>query len=275
MKESLRVLLTTVALLVSASANAQQVPDPRVADLIRAGKLRVALFLPAYVKDPVTGEIRGRGTGTITVQIAQTLAARLGVEVQLLGYPTPSAVAECLKAGSCDISFTAFNLFGTAEIGYSPPLFILPFTLLVPAGSPIGSVADADRPGVRIAVVSGHESTRALSRTVRHAELLGAEIPDAAFELLRTRQANAFASHILVLQDYSTKLPGSRVLEDRYGANLAAIAISKDKAGWLAYVSEFVEEAKASGLVQRAIERAGMRGIRVAPPGNPKPSGRS
>ena len=272
MKESLCVLLTTVALLMSASiADAQQVSDPRVADLVRAGKLRVALFLPAYAKDPVTGEIRERGTGTITVQIAQALAARLGVEVQLLGYPTPPAVAECLKAGSCDIAFPAFNLFGAAEIGYSPPLFILPFTLLVPAGSSIGSFADADRPGVRVAVVRGHESTRALSRTVKHAELVGADVPDAAFELLRTRQADALASHILLLRDYSTKLPGSRVLEDRYGANLVAIAIPKDKTGRLAYISEFVEEVKASGLVQRAIERAGMHGIRVAPPGNPAP----
>jgi polar amino acid transport system substrate-binding protein len=63
--------------------------------------------------------------------------------------------------------------------------------------------------------------------------------------------------------DYSIRLPGSRVLEDRYGANLVAIAIPKGQAGRLAYISEFVEEAKASGLVQRAIDRAGLRGVQV------------
>jgi polar amino acid transport system substrate-binding protein len=36
----------------------------------------------------------------------------------------------------------------------------------------------------------------------------------------------------------------------------------------LAYLNEFVEQAKASGLVQRAIERAGPRGLAVAPPGD-------
>jgi polar amino acid transport system substrate-binding protein len=47
------------------------------------------------------------------------------------------------------------------------------------------------------------------------------------------------------------------------------MAVRNDQAGRLAYISEFIEEAKASGLVQRAIERAGQPGIRVAPPGNP------
>ena len=41
----------------------------------------------------------------------------------------------------------------------------------------------------------------------------------------------------------------------------------KGQAGRLAYLTEFVEQAKASGLVQRALDRAGWRGIRVAPPG--------
>ena len=155
-----------------------------------------------------------------------------------------------------------------AEVGFTPPFIILPFTYLVPAGSSIRSVADADRPGVRIAVVRNHESTLALRRMLKHASPVGAEIPDAAFDLLRTGHADAFASALPTLLDYSTKLPGSRVLEDRYGANLQAMAVPKGEAGRLAYFTEFIEEAKTSGLVQRAIERAGQHGIRVGPPGS-------
>jgi polar amino acid transport system substrate-binding protein len=231
---------------------------------VSAGKLRVALFLPQWIKDPATGDIRGHGTGTVTVQIAHALAARLGVEVQLVGHPTPPTVAESLRAGRCDVAFMGITPARTADISLSPPLIVVPFTLLVPAGSSIASVGDADRAGTRIAVVRNHESTQALSRILKHAELIGAEIPDAAFELLRSRQADALASHVLALEEYSTKLPGSRMLEDHYGANLLAIAISGGQAGWLAYINEFVDEAKASGLVQRAIEQAGVRGIRVA-----------
>ena len=37
----------------------------------------------------------------------------------------------------------------------------------------------------------------------------------------------------------------------------------KGQAERLAYVSTFIEEAKASGLVQRAVEHAGLRGVQV------------
>lgn len=270
MKKSLRVLLMMVTLLATvATADAQEAPDPRVADLVHAGKVRFALFLPGYTKDPVTGELRGSGTGAVTVQLAHALAARLGVEVQLVGFPTPPAVVECLKAGACDVAYMGINPSRAAEIGFSLPFMQQDFTYLVPAGSSIRSVADADRPGVRIAVVRNHASTLALSRIMKYAEPVGAEIPDTAFDLLRTGHADAWAGARYSLLEYSTKLPGSRVLEDRYGANLIAIAVPKGQAGRLAYISEFIEEAKASGLVQRAIERAGLRGYQVVSPGNP------
>jgi len=41
--------------------------------------------------------------------------------------------------------------------------------------------------------------------------------------------------------------------------------VPKGQAARLAYISEFIEQAKASGLVQQAIERAGLRGYQVAP----------
>ena len=70
----------------------------------------------------------------------------------------------------------------------------------------------------------------------------------------------------ITLLDYSAQLPGSRVLEDHYGANLNRIVILKGNPARLAYINEFVEHAKASGLVQKAIDRAGPRGLTVAPP---------
>jgi len=271
MKESLRFLLMVVALLAAAATiDAQQTIDARVADLARAGRIRVALHLPQYAKDPVTGELRGIGAGIVFMEMARALAARVGVEIQLVGYPTPLAVLECLKAGACDVGFVGIEPSRAAEVDFSPPITQFDFTYLVPAGSPIHSIADADRPGVRIAVVRDHASTLALSRMLKHAEPVAAEIPDAAFELLRTGRADSLASTRPALLGYATKLAGSRVLEDRYGVSLGtAMAVPKGQAGRLAYVSEFIEEAKASGLVQQAIDRAGQRGVRVASPGNP------
>ena len=95
-----------------------------------------------------------------------------------------------------------------------------------------------------------------------------AETPDPTFDLLRTGHADVMASTRNALLEFSDKLPGSRVLEDHYGANLNRVVVPKGSTERLAYVNDFVEEAKASGLIQKAIDRAGPRGITVAPPGN-------
>jgi polar amino acid transport system substrate-binding protein len=171
---------------------------------------------------------------------------------------------EGLNGGACDVGFLGIDPSRIAEVDFSPPLMEVDWTYLVPAGSSIHSVADADRPGVRIAVVRHHAMDLALSRILKHAEPVRAETPDDTFEVLRAGHADVQAGVRPALLNYSAQLPGSRVLEDRYGSNSVAMVVPRGQAERLAYISDFVEEAKASGLVQRAIERAGLRGIRVA-----------
>ena len=260
-----RVLLMAAALLAPAGAAAQQGPHPRVADLIRAGEVRVGLHLPQFTRDPATGDIHGHGTGVVIVQIAQALADRVGVKLKLVGHRSPPALVECLKAGACDVGFLGYVPNRTTEVAYAPPHMLVPFTLMVPAGSPIHRVADADKTGLRIAVVHSHASTQALGKIFKHAEMVGVDIPDEAFELLRSGRTDAWAAPRPPLLEYATKLASSRVLDDRYGANIQAIAVRKGEAGRLDYIAEFVEQAKASGLIQSAIDRAGERGIEVAP----------
>jgi polar amino acid transport system substrate-binding protein len=265
MKRCLCALLMMVmmAALPASAADAQR--DPRVADIVRAGKIRVGLHLPQFIKDPATGEIRGTGTGAVIVQVARALAERLGVGLQLVGHPAPPALVDCLKAEACDAGFLGFVPDRTAEVGFTPPYIMVPFTYMVAPGSAIRSIADADKAGIRIAAVRTHASTLALSRILKHAEIVTVEIPDDAFELMRTGHADAWASPRPPLLEYAGQLRGARVLDDRYGANLQSMVVPLSRAGRLDYIGEFLEEAKTSGLLQRAIERAGERGIEVAP----------
>src|SRR5712692_925606 len=186
MKKSLPISVITLALLTSlALGGAQKTSDSRVADLVRAGRARVALFPPAYTKNPVTGEIGG-----MQMELARALATRLGVHVVPVLYATPANVLDGLKTDAWDIAFFAIDPERAALVDFSPPYVERDFTFLVPPGSPIRHVADADRPGVRIAVVRGHASTLALSRIVQHAELVYADDLDKAFELLRRQKTN-------------------------------------------------------------------------------------
>ena len=170
------------ALLASVgTANAQQVPDPRVADLVKSGKIRVGLFPPQYIKNAATGELK-----SALVEVSRALAARIGVELVLLEHPTPPKAIECLKADACDIIFLARD-DRSANIGdFSSPYIQFEYTLLVPAGSSINHVADADRTNIRVAAVRNHASTITLSGILKHATLVYAETPDPTFDLLRT-----------------------------------------------------------------------------------------
>jgi len=266
-----RALLMLLALTAPvANANAQQPSlDRRVSDIVQAGKIRVGLHLPQFVKDPTSGEIHGHGTGKVIVAIAQALGTQLGVKLELVGHPSPPKLIECLQAQACDAGFLGFVPGRTGDVGFTPPYIMVPFTLMVPASSSVRSMADVDKPGVRIAAVRNHASTLALRRVVKQAAIVDVEIPDEAFELLRSGRADAWASPRPPLLEYAPKLAGARVLDGRYGENLQSMAVPKDQTGRLAYISEFLEAAKASGLVKQAIERAGEHGMEVAPTQEP------
>ena len=242
----------------------QQAPDPRVADLVKAGKLRVGLGVgsPALaIKDPVTGEMRGPA-----LDLSRALAARIGIELQPVEYPRPGAIMEGIRNNAWDVTFFVIDPVRAAEGDFSPPYMQSDFTYLVPAGSSIRNVADADQSRVRIAVPRGDASDLRLSKILNRAELVRTDSLAAAVELLRTGQAGAYAAGRTVLLALADQLPGSQVLKDGFAVISYAALVPKGNAGHLAYVSEFIEEAKASGLVKQTIERAGLRGVKVAPP---------
>ena len=240
--------------------------DSRVSDLIEAGHVRTALFLPQFRLD-ATGALHGLGTGYVACEMTQRLAAGLGVAAEISGWPKPAIVVERLKSGQCDLAFLGIEPSRVAELDFTPAIFEFDFTYLVPAGSGVRTVADVDRPGVRIAITHNHASALALMPLVRHAQLVGAELPDAALDLVREGHADALAFPRDVLLDLAPALHGSRVLDDAYGYNRVGIALRKGQPGRLAYLSEHVETAKASGLVAQLIESGRLRGFRVAAAG--------
>jgi len=255
-------LMTTLGLSGSSS-----LADPRVADLARTGELRVGLFLPQYTKDPGNGELRGVGAHIVSIALARALAARIGVAAKFVEYTAPPEVVECLKGRRCDLGIMGVDPIRAADTGLSPPFIQFDFTHLVPPGSSIRTIADAHGPEIRVAVVRGHASTFALARVLKANRFVEAATPDQAFDLLRSGRADTFASSRPTLLDYSAAVPGSRVLEDRYGVNLVALAVPKGDAGRLSYVSEFIDEMRRSGWLQRVIDSAGLRGFEVASQG--------
>jgi polar amino acid transport system substrate-binding protein len=67
-----------------------------------------------------------------------------------------------------------------------------------------------------------------------------------------------------VLFNLSEKMAGSSVLDGHPGTDPHAMALPKGKDAGLAFARKFIADAKAGGLVARAIEHAGLRGVVIA-----------
>src|SRR5262245_47776042 len=94
-KRIIGALAFTVAVVSASAAHAQQSADPRVADLVQSGKLRVALGLgsPALaMKDASTGEVRGPA-----LDLAQALAKKIGVQLEPVENSRPGDILPGVK----------------------------------------------------------------------------------------------------------------------------------------------------------------------------------
>lgn len=252
--------LNTAWLLAGVGAVGAQSDASAVAP---TGQLRVTLNIgnPVLaVKDPTTGEVHG-----VTVDLGRALATKLGVPVALVEYPNVARIVEGVRSGAWDIAFLAINPARAGDMDFTPPYMEVEDTYLVPTASPLRTTADADRPGIRIAVPSRSAPDIFLSRKLQQALLVRGETEAAAFELLRSGQADAFAANRNSFATFTAGLEGYRALDGYFLAVPMAIAVPKGRANALATVSAFLEEAKVAGDVQRAIERANLRGVRVTP----------
>jgi polar amino acid transport system substrate-binding protein len=259
-------LFAAFSLLVSGSAVAATSTTPSSEArqvLAPIGTLRVGINLQRIFlakRNAASGEVTG-----IAMDLGRMLAQRLGVTFEPVFYPNVGAVVDGARAGAWDIAFLAVDPARADVIEFTAPYIEVDNTYLVPVESPIRTVADADRPGVRIAVGLRNATGLFLKRSLKHAELVGTQ-GIGAMELLRSGKVDIAAGTrdaLLVIQE---ELGGYRLLEDRFNAVGHSIALPRERASGLPYVNTFVEEIKGSGAVAQAIAQHSIRGISVAPP---------
>ncbi len=234
------------------------------AELAPGGKLRVGInhsnFLLVNPGSP-HGAPRG-----IAPDLALELGRRLGVPVQFVSFDGAGKTADAIRDAEVDAGFIASEAERASVIEFSSAYLELPATYLVPAGSPLGSLGEVDRAGVRIAVSGRSAYDLYLSRTLKNAELVRAESIPASFKLFVEQKLDALAGLKPGLLADVQKIPGARLLEGQFTAVQQSIGLPKKRAAAVRHVREFVEDAKRSGLVARLVEKHGVKGVNVAPP---------
>jgi polar amino acid transport system substrate-binding protein len=256
-------VVIVMILPLASTGGAQQMSTTTRSELAPTGRLRVGInFGNALLANR---DAKGN-PGGIAFDLAQELARRVGVPLEIVSYETAGQMADGAKAHAWDAAFLAADPDRAKEIAFTAPYLEIDTTYLVPAGSPLRTVADVDRDGVRIAVSEKSAYDLFLTRNVKRAQLVRAQGVNASVDLFFVGKLDALAGLKSLLVEVAEKNPGARVLDGRFTVVQQALGTPKERAGSAKYLSAFVEDVKTSGFVARTIEKNGIRGVSVAAP---------
>ena len=239
-----------------------------IKELAPTGKLRVAIAVgPSAsalwtVRDPTTGKPKG-----VPVELGTAMAQKLGVPMELVEHESSGAIVAAGDKGTWDVTFLPVDNDRKKALDIGAPYHLLQSTYLIAPGSGIQTLAEANREGVRVAIVDGTATGRAAVAASPNATIVRVKNPDEAVDMMRAGKLDALALSRESVGGLVDALPGSRVLDEAFLNSTTAVAVPKNRPAARAYVTEFIEEAKASGLVRRALDAMGLRASQVAPSG--------
>ena len=259
----LNSLAPSLLILAALAAPAAYAQDAR--DVAPTGSLRVAVGVgPApspfwATRDRASGKLRG-----VTVELGKAAAERLGVPLQLVEYPNSGEIAAAADKNAWDISFMPASPERGRFVDQGPAYVAYASGYLVRAGSDIRAVADVDRPGMRVGVIEGTGTARAVANDVKQAALASFPRADTAVDAIGKGELDALAMGMEAVKDLSRKLPGTKVLDEVIHSTGVVVVVPKGHAAAADWAARFIEGAKADGTVRRALDVSGFPQEKVA-----------
>ena len=234
------------------------------AELAPTGVLRAAINMANFLL--VTGRSPAGDPEGVAPDMARAIADKLGVPVQYIPFERPSGLAEAAGTDVWDIGLIGAEPARAAKIAFTTAYVEIEATYLVPSGSPLQNLADVDRAGIRIGVTAGSAYDLWLERNIQNATLVRSNPQRSAWQQFTEDRLDAYAGLRPGLLSDLAKLPGSHILDGQFTAVQQAIGTSKANLAGAAFLQNFVENAKASGMVASLIEKHHVNGLSVAPP---------
>lgn len=234
--------------------------------LVPTGTLRIGLVAaPAASSFFVTKDADGRPRG-VTVDLGIALGKELGVPVEFVIAPNSGVITDATASATIDVTFMPVDEERKKRVAFGPNYVVIESTFMATAASGATTVAEVDRAGMRVIGIANTTTIRAATRTLKNTTIVPVTSVDDAMSALRDGKADAFALSRDLLPVYVKQIPGSRIVDGAFQQTGIAIAIPPNRPDALAYVTAFMEDAKRSGLVRRALDAAGFSGEFVAPP---------
>ncbi len=249
-----------IALLLATSSLAI---GQNAGELAPNGTLRVAVLVinPVLVAKKPDGALGG-----VSVDLGRMIAAKLGVRYQEVVYQTTDTFAKSFGSGEWDILIGPQTPVAEKNADLSPPFMFVDNIYVAVPGKQFSNATEVDRPGVRIAVLGNGAPDQYLSKNLKAASLVRIQGSTTEIvEALREGKADVYGSNAENVHAAANSLPGSKIVPGAFRTVHMVVAYSKGKSQAAQdAIKAFVVEAKSSGLVRKAIDSAGLKGVRVA-----------
>jgi polar amino acid transport system substrate-binding protein len=185
----------------------------------------------------------------------------------------PKAVIDAVSGGEADIGFVAFEPSRTGTVEFSQTYMLVRQSFLVLEGSSIRAIADVDRAGQKIAGTLNDSITLFMKRKFKQATLSEIENNPAEIKrMLVAKEIDAFGANRQRLTNLLKDTAGLRILPDNLFGVPQTIIVPNGRAEVLTTVNRFIDDVRASGFLQSAIENSGVVGLEAAPAGSWQPS---
>jgi polar amino acid transport system substrate-binding protein len=238
--------------------------DAAISELAPDGVLRGGVVVAPAAAVSFAIEKDGRPSG-IPVDLLQALADEVRVRLALSAFPNSGELTEAVARGTCDAAFMPQDAERATKVAFGPASYIVESTFLVPAGSTIGALAEANFPGARAIAIANTTTARSARRFLTQGSVNEVRGVGEFIELAAARKADLFALSRDAFVTLLLQLPGARVLAGNFQEVPLAIAVPKKRPAALELATAFLQRAKASGIVRRAFDRAGFKDAEVAP----------
>jgi polar amino acid transport system substrate-binding protein len=248
-------IFLSIALLAGLSgvAYAQTAPASEIAP---GGKLRVGMIAITVL-------------GGVAEPVARFIGQKLDVAVEPVMYPNPDAYQQSFGKGEWDIAIGPRVLAPADKADSTADLWVISLVYVAAPGKQFPDIASVDKAGVKIGTIRGAPSDRVLTREIKAAEIvripLSPTIAADAADLLRSGKADVFGADSGVGYPAAEVLPGAKIIPGAFAMVRVAAALPKGRsAAAQAALAALLEEAKQTGVVQKAIDAKGLKGVNVA-----------
>ena len=240
-------LAAAVITLVGGAACAAGLKD----EIAPTGKLRIAIAI-----GPAGGAFwcvkSDSGYAGVPVELGKAMAAQVGVPVEFIERPNSNAITEEASQNVWDVAFMPKDAERESKMSFGPVYDSVETTFIVRAGLDVANVAALDQAGTEVAAIDDTTVLRGAKAFLKKATVTGFKSYDEVYALLSAGEIDALALARDQLVVMAKQLPGTKVLNETFKKTDTAVVVPLKHPQSLAFVTRFMTDAKANGLLKKA-----------------------